>query len=82
VREALFLGTPVIATDNGMRPEGVRLIPVGDKVGLVEAVKRAAAMPNIERTDPVADRSNINEVIEIYAKLLAEPLGISPPLNV
>ena len=30
VREALFLGTPVIATDNGMRPDGVRLIPAGD----------------------------------------------------
>ncbi len=27
VREALQLGTPVIATDNGMRPEGVHLIP-------------------------------------------------------
>ena len=27
VREALYIGTPVIATDNGMRPEGVHLIP-------------------------------------------------------
>jgi glycosyltransferase involved in cell wall biosynthesis len=37
VREALHLGTPVIATDNGMRPPGVRLIPAGD----VEALRRA-----------------------------------------
>ena len=41
VREALHLGTPVIATDNGMRPEGVELIMSGDRNGLAEAVKRA-----------------------------------------
>ena len=27
IREALQLGTPVIASDNGMRPAGVHLIP-------------------------------------------------------
>ncbi len=33
VREALYIGTPVIATDNGMRPEGVHLIPASDPGG-------------------------------------------------
>ena len=31
VREALALGTPVIATDNGMRPAGVHLVPLGSE---------------------------------------------------
>ena len=38
VREALHAGAPVIATDNGMRPEGVRLIPKSDESALVEAI--------------------------------------------
>lgn len=37
VREALFLGTPVIATDTGERPEGVSLISIGDKDDLVRS---------------------------------------------
>ena len=40
VREALFLGTPVIATDNAMRPDGVHLIRIGDKDELVEPGQR------------------------------------------
>lgn len=38
VREALHAGVPVIATDNGMRPAGVHLIPVADSAALVEAI--------------------------------------------
>ena len=38
VREALYIGTPVIATDNGMRPEGVYLIPPADAGRLRDAV--------------------------------------------
>ena len=38
VREALYIGTPVIATDNGMRPEGVHLIPPSDAGRLRDAV--------------------------------------------
>ena len=38
VREALYIGTPVIATDNGMRPEGVYLIPPSDSARLLDAV--------------------------------------------
>jgi glycosyltransferase involved in cell wall biosynthesis len=37
VREALHFGTPVIASDNGMRPPGVSLTPIGDLEKLVEA---------------------------------------------
>ena len=44
VREALFLGTPVIATDNGLRPDGVGLIAIGDKQGLIDGIKQIAIM--------------------------------------
>jgi len=39
VREALHWGTPVVATDTGMRPPGVRLAPVSDLEALAAAVE-------------------------------------------
>ena len=39
VREALWIGTPVIASDNGMRPEGVRLVPKEDAAYYESEVK-------------------------------------------
>ena len=35
IREALFLGTPVIATDNQMRPDGLHLIAIADKPAIL-----------------------------------------------
>lgn len=43
VREALAFGKPVIATDNGMRPAGVRLMPARDGERLVAAIDAAVA---------------------------------------
>ena len=44
VREALFLNTPVIATDTGMRPDGVRLVSRGlDAAELMERIADAVA---------------------------------------
>ena len=40
VREALHVGTPVIASDNGMRPAGVHLIPKSDLHALLHAIER------------------------------------------
>ena len=46
VREALHLGTPVVATDTGHRPSGVRLAPIGDADGIaaqtLSALKESA----------------------------------------
>lgn len=39
VREALHAGATVIATDNGMRPTGVRLIRKSDETALVAAIE-------------------------------------------
>lgn len=66
VREALFLGTPVIATDNGMRPEGVHLIPVGDKRAFVEKVAIALSQGRERTTATSPGNSNILEVIKLY----------------
>ena len=40
VREALHLGTPVIATDNGMRPLGCDLFPAEDLDGLLDVIEK------------------------------------------
>ena len=49
VREALWLGTPVIATDNGMRPTGVRLVPVGNVTALTYAILEQLELPRSAR---------------------------------
>jgi glycosyltransferase involved in cell wall biosynthesis len=71
VREALHLGTPVIATDNGMRPEGVHLIPIHNADALVNAVARIAAATRETRTaDNTADERNVEAVWQVYTGLL------------
>ena len=72
VREALFLNTSVIATDNGMRPEGVDLIPTGDAEALIEAIEKAAKREKSVKTEKAADLSNITAVLDLYEELKAE----------
>ncbi len=71
VREALHLGTPVIATDNRMRPPGVRLMPVGDQAALVEAIgfQLAAGKP-IRPANPTVDQDNIRAVHDLFQELI------------
>jgi len=72
VREALYLGTPVIATDNGMRPQGVRLIPAGECERLRDAVFEALSGGR-RRSEPVAGgQENIRAVVELYKELLGQ----------
>jgi glycosyltransferase involved in cell wall biosynthesis len=71
VREALHLGTPVIATDNGMRPAGVRLIPKSDLPALVRAIDETLEHP-APRTPPESgDDSNLQAVLQVYEQLLS-----------
>ena len=73
VREALFLGTPVVATDNEMRPPGVSLVPIGDKNAVVQAVTEILSQPKKKSSQlPPADNSNIQKVIELYRELAGE----------
>jgi glycosyltransferase involved in cell wall biosynthesis len=70
VREALQLGTPVIASDNGMRPAGVRLIPKADLDPLLEAIE-AELQESMQRKGPVSgDEGNIQAAFDFYRELL------------
>ncbi len=69
VREALQLGTPVIASDNGMRPAGVHLIPPANAEALRDAILRVLAQP-VARYPREQDESNLEAVLELYRELL------------
>jgi glycosyltransferase involved in cell wall biosynthesis len=70
VREALHLATPVIASDNGMRPDGVYLIPKEDPEKLVEAILEVASREKVEKRPQPDDRKNIAAVLSLYRELL------------
>ena len=69
VREALFLDTPVIATDTGTRPEGVHLIGIGDKNALVEKVKQVIGAGRSNAATQTPDDLNISAVVDLYEEL-------------
>jgi glycosyltransferase involved in cell wall biosynthesis len=68
VREALYLGTPVIATDNGMRPGGVDLIPIGDTEALRDAIERRLNARKAKRALVPGDEENLAEVLKLYCQ--------------
>lgn len=72
VREALNYGTPVIATDNGMRPPGPRLVPIQDAEAVKRTVLECLQEPRKQRI--VAGGSgeeNLEAVVELYRDALA-----------
>jgi glycogen(starch) synthase len=70
VREALHLGTPVIASDNGMRPSGVHLIPKSDLQALLHAIEERLAQPVSTKKASGGDDSNLQAVFDFYRELL------------
>lgn len=70
VREALYLETPVIATDNGMRPGGLNLITIGDRDALVDAIKTVAKLPPSKKSPKPPDNENILEIVNLYKEIL------------
>jgi glycogen synthase len=71
VREAIHLGTPVIATDNGMRPAGVHLVPKSNLPALLQAIEQhLSAKPPARQHVSVADESNLQAVLDLYEGLL------------
>lgn len=69
IREALFLETPVIATDNKMRPAGVNLIPISDADALAAMIETLAKRERKPKTEKPDDVSNITEVLKIYEEI-------------
>jgi glycosyltransferase involved in cell wall biosynthesis len=72
VREALFLGTPVVATNNGMRPDGVNLIKIGDRVGLVRTVANFVKNGRKTKADKAPDTRHSEAVVDLYEELSAD----------
>lgn len=70
VHEALGLGTPVIATRNGMRPPGVRLIEMRDADGLQTAIEEILESPPPRKPEIAASDENIRAVYDLYRELL------------
>jgi glycosyltransferase involved in cell wall biosynthesis len=69
VRESLHLGTPVIASDNRMRPAGVRLIPASDLDALCEAIEAALASPRPRGAASISGDEHIRAVLDLYRGL-------------
>ena len=72
VREALHIGTPVIATDNGMRPSGTNLIPRSDREALRQTIEQLLTRGAPEQPQVDTGERNIEEVFELYQELLDE----------
>lgn len=71
VREGLFLGIPVIATDNGMRPVGVRL--VSEAAGpdeIAASIMEAISQSNGRKPVITIPESNAAKVIELYEDVI------------
>lgn len=69
VREGLFLGTSVIATNNGMRPEGVVLIPISDISALNSAITNTLKEEKKKTFFDDNGKKNIEEVLNLYKNI-------------
>jgi glycosyltransferase involved in cell wall biosynthesis len=70
VREALQFDIPVIASDNGMRPAGLTLIPPRDRQALIDAVIRVVGTPRPPRLAKPATFENLDRILELYKELV------------
>jgi glycosyltransferase involved in cell wall biosynthesis len=70
VREALHVGTPVIATDNGMRPPGVHLFPISDRDACRRVIEQVLADPPPAPRTGETNVDNVQAVVELYGELL------------
>ncbi len=71
VREALAIGIPSIVSDNGMRPPGLHLFPIGDREALVLKVLDVLRNPKPNAETAVeAFSKGLDELYELYSELL------------
>jgi glycogen(starch) synthase len=69
VREAIYLGIPVIATDNAMRPEGVELVPPSDPIALQQAIEKRLVNGAEQVSRGESGEGNIEAVLRLYEEL-------------
>ena len=77
VREALQIGVPVVATDNGMRPAGVTLIPRADDEALSRTICDVLRTPVRRDTSRTAAPDDLDDLLELYQRLAANSLDVS-----
>jgi len=71
VREAMQVGTPVIATNTALRPAGIRLIPKSDLNALVRAIEEELKQTAPRKQLIPADETPVREVFDFYNELLS-----------
>lgn len=76
IREALALGTPVIATDNGMRPPGIRLVPIGDSAALANAIIASLESGRGAQPQAGSGTENLRSIVGVYRQIV--PSGWAP----
>jgi len=69
VREALHLGTPVVASDNRMRPPGTVLFPARDGDALCAAIDEALIRERPAAGVPGSGRRHIEGVLALYEEI-------------
>jgi len=69
VREALHLGIPVVASDNGMRPAGVHLVPKSQLEALCRTVEAVLREPSSPRQVAGSANENLDAVFRFYGDL-------------
>jgi glycosyltransferase involved in cell wall biosynthesis len=86
VREALQIGVPVIASDNGMRPEGVHLIPRSDPAALVAAISEVLGQSEKRCGQPetalLPNMQPLDDILNVYRGLLQQRVErVRPPMT-
>ena len=76
VREALAVGTPVVASDSAPRPEDVRVYEWGTSDALAAAVSRAlregsSVAPSRRRDGEVASEASVSAIEDVYLRAQA-----------
>lgn len=72
IREALYLGTCVIASDNVQRPEGVvHLAWPPQTEDLVQKLIKSQEAQFLDQSDLITEGGNAEKVVEVYKELLS-----------
>jgi glycosyltransferase involved in cell wall biosynthesis len=69
LREALHFGVPVVATDVGVRPEGVELVAARDPAGVAEAVVRCLGRSDRRPRAPQDGEEGLRAMLALYEEL-------------